>query len=1771
MSPIADEPGDISVATGVAADAGHSSTNRQTETRQVPPSVSREPASGTLSEMIDRTPDNDIDDSDSRHISALARKQRARQEEAVAGARKNDWLIRESTDKANLELMDVRDGRPLYNQTHNVNAAISTAANLVRETPPYSLSATGLTVGVWDGGHVRATHQEFGGRVSTNGTGTVENHATHVAGTISASGKVAAALGMAPRVKIESYDWNLDESEMASRAMTATGETNKLQISNHSYGFVTGWSTGSYSGNSGPHWFGVWGDREDDGFGRYSVDAWAWDSILYDSPYFLPFKSAGNDRNDSAPSSGTTFYYIDGTWKSTSYNPGIHPYSDGYDAGGYDTISARGTCKNLITVGAVNDAVSGGVRDLSAGTMSSFSCWGPTDDGRVKPDIVANGVGLYSTIGSSDTAYQGGWNGTSMSTPNAAGSAALLVEYYGNLFTNQHMRASTLKGLILHTADDIGNAGPDYANGWGLMNTKAAADIIAAHASRTNAHRILEDYVATNVLTNTYSIIADGSEDIKVTLCWTDPPGPPQSGLDNRTSVLVNNLDLRVIEPDGTTNFPYLLNVTNPIALAVNADNDIDNVEQVVVAGPTNAGNYSFFVTLDGDLTGNIQYYSIIISGSALPPEIDHTPLGNTTNTSTDYLVSAVITAETAVDTNQVLLRWNTNGSTAAFTTNLMSFSTNDTYESGISPQPVGTIISYYISAAATNGLTTEDPPGAPLSLYSFEIRPPVDLTITGTPHQVETVSPDYGTHTYPSGETVNVEAGPYSSPSNGFRYAVTGWSGSGSVPLSGSSNSFAVSLSVTSSLSWHWTIENALTQTSTPAGIVETMTWWRADTTGTTKTAESGTMIGSTQVMFASWFVDGARQPDSSNTAVNPAEGLIMSTSHTAAALYIAEDEDSDSDSLGDWWEIFYFGSTGALSGADDDSDGFDNGTEYDDNTNPRDINSFPTPPSIVHTALADPQSSPAPWTVSAVVSDNYQVASVTLWWSRNSGGWQSTSMTHTGSGTYSNAIPLPGTNGDDFVYRIVADDGADLTSTNGPHSFSVDYPIIGVTPDDLGHFVLQPGTSTNTSLVITNAGSALLSWNITLRGLGLEEDVEGGTNSWLHYGTNDLWHISTSRHYSASHSWYAGYEGLGAYANSMHAMLLTPLVKLGSNAVLSFRHWIDAELYYSDYTWDGGIVELSTNAGMSFFQIAPIGGYAHQIFGHPASPWPNGTPCFADTGVWKQASFDLSAYEGHEAVVRFHFGSDGAAVEEGWYIDDVLITPHLGTNDWLLFSAISGSVNAATSSNITAFIDSTGIPTGADRGAVIHINSNDQETPTSSVPIALSVRTPPAVIAVTGLQTSTGGEGVATISNHVYDADGETVSLEVAVSTNQGVSWSTGWMAGAQADIGSPAVSNGAPRHVYNIATESAGTPFTNRVSVSWDTTNELLAVSLSTSTLVRVRPWDKYYPGHAVTSTPFMVDNESPSQPTVILIGTHTQETWSTANDMTASWAPSDDGEGGGVSKYIYAFSNVSVIAADAASTVSTNAAATDIPDGTNWRFNVKAVDVFGNESPSTSTGPFWIDTTPPVTGIVYLQTSELGDYTLGSTITGRWSGFSDVLSGLDGYYFSLTNNAPSTNGNWTAGTNGILTGAALDEADNFFVWAADVAGNIGTSAFALTLVLDPSGDHDGDGMSNRDEETSGTGISDSNSLFISKDASPAVTNREPPTIRWPYAANREYIVFWSESHVFSNDLNWAAITNPVYSVTNGWAVWVDTNGLDIPSTVWRLYRIGVSSAQ
>lgn len=522
---------------------------------------------------------------------------------AISQAKKNGWIIMESgADGKSIELRELGNhGMPVYFSTANLNAAKTVSTNKVWSggSAGLNLSGTGITLREWDESAPRPTHQELTGRVSQGDAGTyVALHSTHVAGTLLATGIVPNSHGMANQALLRAFDWNNDYSEMASEA--AAGAL----LSNSSYIFISGWYYSS------PYWY-WYGDPaispvEDYNFGFYSSDAATVDSIAYYAPYYLPCKASGNDKGEGPPVQPVSHYMWDGNnWVLSTAVRNLDGMPSGYDC----IASGWGVSKNVLTVGAVN-AIPAGYSSPPDVVIAPFSGTGPTDDGRIKPDIVADGIGLYSTGSASDNDYVT-MSGTSMATPNVTGSLALLQQHYHNL-KGSYMQAASLKGLVIHTADEAGSSpGPDYIYGWGLLNTAKAAALISSTTALISENTLM------NQSTYTLKINSNGTDPLKATICWTDPPGnPPPASLNPPTIMLVNDLDVRI---DGSTYKPWVLNPANPSQAATTGDNFRDNIEQVYIANP-GTGCHTLTVTHKGMLAGSSQAFSLILSGITIYP-----------------------------------------------------------------------------------------------------------------------------------------------------------------------------------------------------------------------------------------------------------------------------------------------------------------------------------------------------------------------------------------------------------------------------------------------------------------------------------------------------------------------------------------------------------------------------------------------------------------------------------------------------------------------------------------------------------------------------------------------------------------------------------------------------------------------------------------------------------------------------------------------------------------------------------------------------------------------------------------------------------------------------------------------------------------------------------------------------------------------------------------------------------------------------------------------
>lgn len=458
----------------------------------------------------------------------------------------------------------------LYPSPEKMNDGVRAAIGIdVVQSQPYNLNGSGVIVGEWDVGWVDSTHDDLIGRVIIGDAGCaesdcrIEDHPTHVAGTILGDGSSSAGQyrGMAPMATLVSYEHWDDVAELESEYGDAI-----------SYGIDLSSNSWGYAPLIGPK-YGFYDERcvELDNITRGSLG----------KPILIIW-AAGNARTDC-------------------------------DDGEYDCIGMPGTAKNIITVGAINS---------NDDSMTDFSSWGPTDDGRIKPDVVAPGCeqdrndnwynpdkSIWSTIPNEfidsyhrddsghltcpwwglpwwlltgtcpdfsddfDHPYDG-MCGTSMATPAVSGSIALLLQQWRELHGTDPY-PSTLKAILIQTAVDLPPKGPDYKSGYGKIDAKAAIDLVRANSGTS----IFEENVGYLQVKNYYMNVPVGATDLKVTLVWDDPPGDPLAAKE-----LVNDLDLLLIAPDGSPFYPWTLDPSVPMANARRDDDDgLNNVEQVEV------------------------------------------------------------------------------------------------------------------------------------------------------------------------------------------------------------------------------------------------------------------------------------------------------------------------------------------------------------------------------------------------------------------------------------------------------------------------------------------------------------------------------------------------------------------------------------------------------------------------------------------------------------------------------------------------------------------------------------------------------------------------------------------------------------------------------------------------------------------------------------------------------------------------------------------------------------------------------------------------------------------------------------------------------------------------------------------------------------------------------------------------------------------------------------------------------------------------------------
>lgn len=410
------------------------------------------------------------------------------------------------------------------------DGSIMLGVNQVQESQPYgfNLKGEGINVGIWDGGAV-GEHidlpQSRNYVIDKEYSNLIDMyHPTEVGGCLGGSGNIFPQIkGIAPRCNMFYWDFLNDIVQEIADGKSIYG----IDISNHSYNFS---STNCFQS------------------GLYIPEAADLDKLVYDNPTLLPVVAVGNTATSNCAVATDTFSSID--------------------------IGFQG-CKNVLTIGWL----------FSNEKAVENSGRGPTQDGRIKPELVAKGFAVASLIPNSGygTVY-----GSSYSAPQVSGLAALLYQKYNQQFFSLP-NASLIKAILINTARDLGNLGPDYIYGFGKPDAYRAVTSIVNNL-------FFEDNVSQGALKiHTISVPSNFTQ-LKVSLCWTDKEGSPLA-----TQTIVNNLDLKLVTPSGDTILPWRLKPSNPKSQAIR---DVDNV------------NTNEQITIDNPVSG---LYSIVVKGTSVP------------------------------------------------------------------------------------------------------------------------------------------------------------------------------------------------------------------------------------------------------------------------------------------------------------------------------------------------------------------------------------------------------------------------------------------------------------------------------------------------------------------------------------------------------------------------------------------------------------------------------------------------------------------------------------------------------------------------------------------------------------------------------------------------------------------------------------------------------------------------------------------------------------------------------------------------------------------------------------------------------------------------------------------------------------------------------------------------------------------------------------------------------------------------------------------------
>lgn len=564
---------------------------------------------------------------------------------------KNETLKNEMKSRVSFFL----GGKPYFFQSQDTeqitNGNVDYLQNGTVDGLTQAVNGNNTTIYVFDGGRVFDGHMDFDGTATvpspriTNmeaASMSYSSHATSVTGIMGAVGQNVSGTsngvsisgntkGMAPLANFVAYSFNT--TTLPGNSTTSTVFQKILattpSLSNHSYGVNTGWAYQAASTTypvEGWYYNGYYDPTTLVGMdlqGAYFTSDTNYDAIVKANPHMIIVKSAGNYFGDGPSGNTLPAYYSDDNDNWVAFaDTDVLPVNN--CASGYDCIGPGSLAKNIIVVGSTNKLETIDSRYLEASNVSkaSYSSAGPRDDGGIKPDIAGVGSLIFapSTSTAGSQSFTRG-SGTSFSAPQVTGIIGLWNEIHKSFFNDTALNASKAKTLLVHSAAEAGvSAGPDAWYGWGFVDAKKGAEILIA---KNNGTLIFDEFNIENNGNYTNNVQATANGPLKVTISWLDPAytgyGFTYNALNNnRTSTLVNDLDLRIVDTtDNTIYLPWRLNLDNLNAGAERGDNTVDNVEQVIIDNAVAGRTYRIEVSHKGTLqNGEAQSFALIAEGN---------------------------------------------------------------------------------------------------------------------------------------------------------------------------------------------------------------------------------------------------------------------------------------------------------------------------------------------------------------------------------------------------------------------------------------------------------------------------------------------------------------------------------------------------------------------------------------------------------------------------------------------------------------------------------------------------------------------------------------------------------------------------------------------------------------------------------------------------------------------------------------------------------------------------------------------------------------------------------------------------------------------------------------------------------------------------------------------------------------------------------------------------------------------------------------------------